>query len=64
MMLAAVCVAVAGALVAWRWWLAERRFEVTHRAQVRDEALATFEPRIRAIEEAMKSAEWSKVARR
>lgn len=51
------------ALVAWRWWLAERRFATIHQAAVRDEALASLEPRMRALEETIKAAQWAQVKR-
>lgn len=60
-----VCVAlVAGAaLVAWRWWLVERRLAREQRDKQRDEVLATLEPRVRELENAAKQAHYSKLTR-
>ena len=51
-------------LTAWRWFLAERRWVVSQRAQQRDEALALFEPRIKALEESLRSAQWAQSVKR
>ena len=51
-------------LTAWRWFLAERRWVVSQRAQQRDDALALFEPRIKALEESLRSAQWAQSVKR
>lgn len=60
-----VCVALlSGAgLVAWRWWLAERRQAREQRDRQRDEVLATLEPRLKELENLVKNAQYGKMTR-
>lgn len=51
----------AAALLAWRWWLEFRRWDATRADKARDEALATLEPRMRAVEDALRNAEYAKL---
>lgn len=60
---AIVCLCVAG-LIGWRWYLAERRFELTHKAVERDTLLAEMLPRLKALESKINDVEWAKAGRR
>lgn len=55
---ALVCVA---GLIAWRWYLAARRWELSQKAAARDEALAELAPRMTAIERKLADAAYAKV---
>ena len=62
--LGSVAMATTTMLIAWHWWLIERRWHAERVDKQRDEALALLEPRLRLLEEALKSAEWAKLNRR
>lgn len=55
-----VCVA---ALTAWVLWLQHAKWLTLQRDKQRDEVLATFEPRVRELENAAKQAHYSKLTR-
>jgi hypothetical protein len=61
--IAGLAVLASAPLVAWRWYLTERRFALLHERQENDAALASFEPRIRALEEQVKGLSWTKAMR-
>jgi hypothetical protein len=54
---ALVCVA---GLVAWRWYLEQRKWELSQKAAARDEALAEFGPRMTALERRIADAAYTK----
>ena len=54
----------AASLVAWNWYLEQRRWERTHQAEARDKALAELSPRMMALEEKVNNAEWSRALKR
>jgi hypothetical protein len=55
---ALVCVA---ALLAWRWYLAHLKWEMTQKAAVRDAALEELGPRMTALEQKLKDAAYANV---
>lgn len=51
----------AAGLIAWRWYLESRRWELSQKAAARDEALAELAPRMTAIERKLADAAYAKV---
>lgn len=62
--LGAVALVAVASLVAWRWWLSQRRWELTHKAVERDAALAELTPRMKALETKINDVEWSRALKR
>lgn len=58
--IAALAVLGSAPLVAWRWYLGERHFELLHKNAERDEAIATLEPRIKALEDRLSAIDWKR----
>lgn len=61
--LVAVVVCAAG-LVAWRWYLTHRRWELERADKVRDEVLAALGPRLAELEGRVNAAEMGKAFKR
>lgn len=58
--IACTALAAAASLIAWRWYLAQRRWELSQKAVDRDEALAELAPRITAVERKLTDAAYAK----
>ena len=63
LVIAALAVVASAPLVAFRWHLTERRFALLHERKENDAALASLEPRIKALEEQVKGLSWAKAIR-
>lgn len=52
----AICCA---GLLAWRWYLEQRRWECTNKNAARDAVLESLEPRMYALEKKLNDATWA-----